>query len=106
MEPLHIAAHLGGQVAIPSTLAIDGLLAWAVATRDGLPPLDAQDDPPTIEIPVAREPGGRFHLASFGVFGFEGYETRWVNRRYPVDVAQALGEPALRRLRVSRGPSK
>jgi CRISPR type IV-associated protein Csf3 len=59
-----------------------------------------------IEIPVQREPGGRFHLASLGEAEFEMFERRFVNRRFPLPEAQAIGEPKLRRILLSGGPSK
>src|ERR1700755_142975 len=86
-------------------LAIDGLLAAAVAIRDGLPPATPGAIVP-IEIPVAREPEGRFHLASFASFSWEIFERRFVNRRFPTTEAQVLAGPKLRRIDISTGPAK
>jgi hypothetical protein len=80
----------------------------AVAVRDNLPPLSILEhaEAPPLEIPVAKEPGGRFYLASFSDSQWEGHELRWVNRRYPVAEAQALAGPKLRRIQINAGPCK
>ncbi len=107
MIPLHVTATLGGAISLPDgPVALDGLLAWAVATRDGLPPLVPGEDPPQVEIPVERESGGRFHLASCSIGTFEQMEHRWVNRRFPEAEAMALGGPKLKRVRINAGPGK
>lgn len=107
MIPLQVTATLRGQVALPrGTVALDSLLAAAVAMRDNLPPAFSALDLIPIEIPIAREPGGRFHLASFGECHDEQHEAAWINRRYPVDMAQAMGDAKLRRIQISTGPCK
>jgi hypothetical protein len=106
-EPLAITARLQGAVALPyGPLALDSLLAAAVARRDGIPPALSPAEVQPIEIPVEREPGGRFHLASFSVSETECIERRWVNRRFPLAEAQAMGDAKLRRILISAGPCK
>lgn len=103
--PLRITALLGSGTALPyGPLALDALLAWAVAAREGfMAPVDGYRE---IEIPVAREPGGRFHLASFSCGEVVAHEASWVNRRFPVPEAQALAEPGFRRIQINAGAQK
>jgi hypothetical protein len=107
--PLRVTAHLQGQIVLPSgSIALDGLLAWAVACRDGLPPPTVQIAQhgalPAIEIPVAREPGGRFHLASFARASFDAHEPRYTNRRFPA--TEALHLSAIRTVKINAGAEK
>jgi CRISPR type IV-associated protein Csf3 len=98
-------AKLVGPISLrDGSLRIDALLAWAVSQRDQLPPASFEIVP--IEIPVAREPGGRFHLCSFAVPRFDQHEARWVNRKFPLAEAQAMGDAKLRRISISAGPQK
>lgn len=102
--PLVVTARLVGPMAVPrSGIALDAMLAAAVALRDGIPP-----PPPLvrIEIPVECEPGGRFHLCSFAHPRFDCYESRYVNRRFPIEQAQAMGSEKVRSLRITAGPAK
>lgn len=104
-EPLRIDARLHGAVAMPwGPIALDGLLAWAVCARaDLLAPVDGLRE---VEIPVAREPGGRFHLCSFSLSEVEERENKWINRRFPVPEAQMMGDERLKRIQISAGPCK
>lgn len=105
MTPLRITCHLRTAPALPGGgLALDGILAAAVAILDELPPIDGGVLP--IEIPVAREPGGRFHLATFALARPEMRSNRFINRRFPVEEAQRFGNPKLRRINVSTGTGK
>lgn len=105
MEPLRVVAEIPGAIALlGGPVALDALLAWAVAARDGLPNLEDAYEP--IEIPVAREPQGRFHLASCSEHQIEEYDRHWVNRRFPVAEAIVLGGPRLRRVDQSAGPQR
>lgn len=107
MIPLEVTARLRGPIALPhGPLALDSLLAYWVAMRRGLPPLDHQDDPQPIEIPVQREPGGRFHLCSFSVSEPERQANHWVNRRFPIHEAQLMAGPKLRRIDIRVGAQK
>lgn len=108
MIPLRVRAHLRGQIALPKgPPALDSLLIALTCERDGIePPATPQLARRDIEIPIAKEPAGRFHLASFGVFVPERFENRFVNRRFPIDVAQDWGERALRRVQINSGLNK
>lgn len=105
--PLRVVAQLGGRIAIPGgPLALDALLAAAVCLREGVPPAPRVEDLRPIEIPVVRAAGGRFHLASFSMGAFEHYEKKFTNRRFPVEMAQAIGAESVRRIGISGGPGK
>lgn len=102
-----IRAHLRGAICLPNgPVALDGLLAWAVCEREGrVRPVLASECTP-VDIPVALEPGGRFHLASASVCTPELYEQRWINRRFPLAEAQEMGDAKLRRVRLNAGAQK
>jgi hypothetical protein len=106
MEPLRIVAKLAGPLTLTDgMLRLDALLIWAEATRRGLPPLGfgpAQE----IEIPVAMEPGGRFHLCSFACPRFDQHEPRYINRRFPIPEAQMLAEPKFKSIHINAGAQK
>lgn len=107
MIPLRIRAHLNGPVCLPGgPISLDGLLAYAVALRGDLPPVLNTADVRPIEIPVQREPGGRFHLASFSEYEAEERENRWLNKRTDIVEAQALGDERFKRIGLSTGVNK
>lgn len=107
MKPLRIEARIVGAIALPNgPLLIDGILAAAVAVRDQLPPPANADACVPIEIPLAKEPGGRFHLASFSTYRREASELRWLNRRPVIAEAQTMGDAKLRKLDISSGANK
>ena len=106
MIPLHVIARLSGPLTLTDgVLRLDALLIWAEATRRGLPPLGF-GPAPDVDIPVAREPGGRFHLCSFACPKFDQHEQRFVNRRFPIPEAQILAEPKFRRVNLAAGAQK
>lgn len=106
-EPLKVTAELAGPIALPDrTLMLDGLVAWSVAQRDQLPPpIDVEHMVP-VEIPIDREPDGRFHLCSAAEYEVEAHDSRWINRRFPIPEAQDLGDEKLKRILLSGGPTK
>lgn len=107
--PLRVEAQLGGPVYMPDGwIALDSLLAAAEAQRQGIdPPAHAEAEGfVEIEIPVVREPGGRFHLASFSISDPEAFEVDWTNRRFPVEEGQMFGGAKLRRVSLAAGPGK
>lgn len=107
MKPLEVVATLRGGVALPNgPLALDGLVAAAVAIRDGMVRPTGEGDILPIEIPIQRAHGGRFHLASVGFFEVDASERRWVNRRFPIGEAQQMGDARLRTARINAGPCK
>ncbi len=105
MEPLHVTAYVPGQVRITAPIALDALLGYVVATSSGLAPAAHEGELRPIEIPIAREPGGRFYLASFSVCRVAARELRYTNRRFPIAEAQMFGH-GIKRLQINAGPSK
>lgn len=105
MIPLRVTATLAGQVQLRDPIALDGLLAWAVCLRDAIPPAVTPAEFVPVEVPLAREPGGRFHLASLAEYAVETYAKRYLHRRFPF--AEAMGmAPSITRLRLTAGPAK
>lgn len=105
MIPLRVVARVEGQIALPNgALALDSLLASQVALRGGLAPPSCAADCQPIEIPVQREPGGRFHLCSFAEYRMIEHDVRWVNRRAPIDRYQQYGVTG--KVLIQGGPDK
>lgn len=61
-------------------------------------------EPIKIAIPV--EERDDIYLASFGLPRFDARENHWINRRFPVEQAQALAGPKLRRIQITSGAAK
>lgn len=105
--PLAITAHLdplGGPLSLPGGYVhLDALLAAAVATREGYT-LSVESELRPIEIPVEREPAGRFHLASATRPEWERMELRHTNRRFPVEEAAVMS--TMGRVRINAGAQK
>ena len=101
-SPLRIVATMRSAITSPPML--DGLLASVVAQKAGLVP--GFGPMHLVEIPVAREPGGRFHLATSPMFDVEAHELRYVNQKFPIAEAQMFGDAKLRRVHVSQGATK
>lgn len=107
MTPLQITARLAGAISLPrGSIALDALLASQVALRGQLPPPRSAEDCAPLEIPIAREPGGRFHLASFSVGEFDQAELRYVSKRAPAEQYQTIGAGKIRRVLLSAGANK
>lgn len=105
MQPLEIVAHVPGQISLPnSPLALDSLLASQVAMRLGLPPPSSAEQCQPVEIPVQREPSGRFHLCSFSYGKLVEHDIRYVNRRAPIERYQEYGVTG--RVQIHGGPDK
>lgn len=105
MTPLRIVAELGGAITAPPML--DALLAGFVCADRGLvigfgETIRGSD----IEIPIALEPGRRFHLCSSPISEPEAYEQRHLHRRFPLAEAQMFGDKKLRRVNVAAGAQK
>lgn len=104
---LQVTAWVPGPVCMPDGfIALDALLAWAVCEIEGVPHPAMSGEVVDVEIPVEREPDGRFHLCSHSVAAIERRERQWQNRRFPIEQAQALGGPSVRRVNTSAGRSK
>lgn len=106
-RPLVISCRVPQAICIPDGhLALDGLLAAAVVMATGQPPALTPQDCARVEIPVAREPEGRFHLASFAIYDVERRGRGYTNQRFPLQEAQEMGDERLRRITITTGPCK
>lgn len=107
-EPMVVIAELEGDIIVPRTTpALDGLLAYAIAQEHGLPPLDAQgDNPPSIEVPLARSKCGRYHMASFGVASTSKADLQHIHRKWPIEVSQALSHEKTKSVDIATGRNK
>lgn len=108
MIPLRVVAHLsglGGPLSMPDGyIHLDALLAAAVCLRDEIPPALTAEELVPIEIPVEREPGGRFHLCSASISAWEQMEVRYLQRRFPVDLAATMTD--MKRVNLAAGAQK
>lgn len=105
MKPLHVVATVPGPIAMPyHPVALDSLLMAAAALRDNIPPVDWLDAPTEIAIPVAQERG--IYLATTAVYRVAESDRHWLNRRFPIEEAQAMGNDRLKRVMLSTGPTK
>lgn len=106
MIPLHIVAELSSPLYLSGGwLALDALLASQIALRRGLVALDAESCVP-IEIPVQREPGGRFHLCSVAFPDVAVHELQHTHRRPVIEEAQRFGDARLKRIDIATGANK
>lgn len=85
---------------------LDALLMAAVARRDGLPPALTADDVLPIEIPIEREPGGRFYLCTTAQFTTERAELQHTNSRAPVEQYSTIGNDKIKRVQITAGVNK
>jgi len=106
MSALQVTATLSGAVCAHRPLHLDGLLAYAVVLRDEMPMALTAEECVPIEVPLAKEPAERFHLASIGFCNVERNELRYTNRRPPLEQYQTLGNDKIRTCKLSGGPNK
>lgn len=106
MKPLEVTAKLAGAICLHQPLHLDAVVAYAVVLRDELPVALTAEDIQPVEIPIQREPHGRFHLCSAGSFDVERSELRYTNRRPPIEQYQTLAGPKLRRCKIKLGANK
>lgn len=115
MIPLRVDALLETGIANPQRPpALDGLLAFAQAVYvEGREPADPRKPTPPVSLDgvLQRSACGRYYLASFALADVEEWERgRFVNRRFPLHEAQAVGaaegKGRLTTLNLSGGPCK
>jgi len=108
--PLRVLADLETRLVLPvEGIHLDALLMAAVARRDGLPPLRTMAEARDAEapaIPLALSACGRYYQCTTSIVHVEGREHRWVNRRFPLAEAVAMGGPTVKRLQLSAGAAK
>lgn len=91
MRPLVISATVRGEVSLKEPVHLDGLLAAAVVYRDDIPPAYTKEELVPIEIPVGREPNGRFHFASASLSAVEVTVKRKTIKRFPLEELKDMG---------------
>ena len=107
MTPLCVTATIAGQLCMPERpIALDALLAAAVAMRDNIPPPLTRDDVQEIDIPVQRSDCGRYWLVSQAVCDVEVYALRYLNKRAPVEQYQTIGSLKITRVDIGAGVNK
>jgi hypothetical protein len=106
VTPLHVTVELSSPLYLPGKwIALDALLASQVALRAGLVAIDIDHLEP-VEIPVAKEPGGRFHLCSVSFGEALTNELQHTNRRPPIEQYQMMANDKLRRVDIRAGANK
>lgn len=106
MEPLRVTATLDAPVAFHAPIHFDALLAAAVALRDNIPPAAHDGELVDVAIPVQRSACGRYYLASVGHCDVEAHELKHINRRFPLEQMQWIGDGKTSRVNLSAGPQK
>jgi CRISPR type IV-associated protein Csf3 len=108
MIPIHVVAEIGsGTFTRRGAIALDSLLIHQTCLRQGRLSVDASTCSGDIEIPIAREPGGRFYLASVSHGKPVARELQYTNRRPAIAEMQALCDPkATRVINISLGANK
>lgn len=107
MIPLRVEAYIPSGVTLPpgGGLALDGLLAWSVASELGL--VAGFGPPIHVDIPVAWEPKQRFHLATYAIHaGVDATESRYTNKRPVLAEAQLFGDDKFKRMHIGAGLNK
>lgn len=100
---LRVVAEVPGAVCMPAhPVQLDALLMAAVALRDQLPPPEVEVI--DIPIPVERERG--IYLCTQAIYEIEEYDRHWINRRFPIEEAQSIGAPSVKRVQLTAGPTK
>lgn len=107
MTPLRVQAQLEGAICLPgNSIALDALLASAVAARDGIAPATTREGLQEIEIPVQRSECGRYHLASVAEYQPEQRALRYLTKRAPIEQYQTIGSDKIRRVDITAGENK
>ena len=108
-EPFRVTAKLRGPMMRPSHgIYLDSLLMARVAVMEQRPPMDwrTRDQLSEPEIPIALSECGRVYLASAGLYDVECSSKTFINKRFPMGEAQAMGDLGLKRILVGGGLSK
>lgn len=104
--PLAVTAQVPGGFRALFQPALDAILAFWVARAEDVPERSHGAPLAEIEIPVEREPAGRFHLCSVAHWTTGGHRLVHTHRRPPTGLALALAPESLRRISLVDGPNK
>jgi hypothetical protein len=106
VEPLRVTAKLWNDIVLPSGgIALDAILYSMHALVNRLPAVDVSKEPEPLPIPIAREPSGRFFLASFAVPTVDQHETVYYHKHFPRSEAVHRCQK-LKRVDMATGPDK
>lgn len=107
MIPLVVTADMAGAVEWRSPVMLDGLLASVVAQERGLSPPRCAAECVPIDIPIALEPRGRFHLCSEASCSEQLFaRTEYIHKRPPVAEMAFLGPSKFTRINIKAGEDK
>lgn len=104
MTPLCVEAKLSRSIVLGRPIHLDGLLGHAIVTTEDIPRAAHAGECVPLEIPLAEERG--VYLASAAEYAVEEHELGWVNKRFPLDMAQQLGAPSLKSIQITAGINK
>lgn len=92
LQSLRVTAQVRGQIHLPhKRMALDSLLARQVALIQHVPPASCAADCVDITIPIERDPETGIHMCSFSIGEMSDYQTRYCNRRPPIEKYCELG---------------
>lgn len=104
MIPLRIEATLSRSIVLGRPIHLDGLLGHAIVTIEDLPRATSAKECVGLPIPLAEQ--GGVYLASAAEYAVEEHELAWVNKRFPTDMAQQLGDESIRSIQITAGINK
>lgn len=107
VTPLIVTATMQSAVECMYPIMLDGLLASVVARERGLIAPRSADEVEPIDIPIQREPGGRFHLCSEAHHSEKLFSRlTHVHKRAPVQEYSLLCSSKVRRVDMTGGVDK
>jgi CRISPR type IV-associated protein Csf3 len=99
-----VTAQLRGGIVMQRPVHLDALLGAAIVRIEDLPRAQSAAECVELPIPLARERGVYFASASSSVV--EEHSLAWVNKRFPIDMAQQLGDDAVSSIQITAGINK
>jgi CRISPR type IV-associated protein Csf3 len=102
--PLRIEATLSRSIVLGRPIHLDGLLGHAIVTIEDLPRASNASECVDLPIPLAEQDG--VYLASAAEYAVEEHELAWVNKRFPTEMAQQLGDASFRSIQITAGINK
>lgn len=104
MKPLRVTAKLRRAIVLSRPIHLDALLGSAVVLTEDIPRAAKASECVDLPLPLARERG--VWLASAAKYAVEEHELAWVNKRFPTDMAQQLGDSSVRSIQITAGINK
>ena len=106
MRPLRVEATLAGYggVVLSRPIHLDALLGAAIVLRDDIPRARSAAECVELPIPLAQERG--IYLASASEYAVEEHSLGWTTKRFPVDMAQMMGDESIHKIQITAGINK